>query len=237
MSENNSRIDLLEGMVEAVAHGRAGPGQPDVAAARARAGRGARARRRPAPRAGRAGPACCGWARPAATGRRPRAICLPSDPNGYVRLNLKGREAAGTLGREDVAPFVETLREGLMSFEDCEGGAAVAGVHDLFTEVKNGELDVRGRRAAGRAGRVGGAPGHARERRDLAPSRHDRAGGRAGRPDRPGRAGTWPTRGWWRCPASGGRVADGPRAPAGGRGRHGVRAAGRGCRWAAGAHR
>ena len=71
---------------------------------------------------------------------RTRVICQPSDPNGYLRLNLEGREAAGTLAREDVAPLVETLREGLMSFEDCEGGAAVAGVHDLFTEVKNGEL-------------------------------------------------------------------------------------------------
>ena len=54
---------------------------------------------------------------------RTHVICQPSDPNGYLRLNVKGREASGTLAREDVAPLVETLREGLMSFEDCEGGA------------------------------------------------------------------------------------------------------------------
>ena len=158
---------------------------------------------------------------------------MPSDPNGYLRLNLKGREAAGTLAREDVAPLVETLREGLMSFEDCEGGAAVAGVHDLFTEVKNGELasevdalpDVLVEWVRRPATHVSGvtSPRHGTIERAGGPGgptgrggrpRGRRVGGGGARRRRP----AWPT---------------GPR-PAGGRGRHGVRAAGRGCRWAAG---
>ena len=143
MAENNSRVDLLEGMVEAVAHG-----------GRGRASRMWRIRGR-VPGAVRERAADLLSERAAldlmlrmGTPRRDwsktQAICLPSDPNGYVRLNLKGREAAGTLRREDAAPFVETLREGLMSFEDLEGGPAVADVHDLFSQVKNGDAGSAG---------------------------------------------------------------------------------------------
>ena len=139
MRENNSRIDLLEAMVEAVAHGR-----------RTRAGRvwrlrasvpgGVRERAADLLPERAALDLMLRMGTPSRDWARTRVICQPSDPNGYLRLNLKGREAAGTVAREEAAPLVETLREGLMSFEDCEGGPAVAGVHDLFSELKNGEL-------------------------------------------------------------------------------------------------
>ncbi len=140
MSENNSRIDLLEGMVEAVAHGRSAQASR-MWRLRGRVPGGVRERAADLLPEQIALDLMLRMGTPRRDWSKARAICMPSDPNGYVRLNLKGREAAGTLRREDVAPFVETLREGLMSFEDCEGGAAVAGVHDLFTEVKHGEFE------------------------------------------------------------------------------------------------
>jgi predicted AlkP superfamily phosphohydrolase/phosphomutase len=140
MRENNSRIDLLEGMVDAVAHGRAG-GASRMWRIRGRVPAGLRERVSDLLPERTALDVMLRMGTPSRDWSQTRAICMPSDPNGYVRLNIKGREAGGILRREDAAAFVESLREGLMSFEDLEGGAAVAGVHDLLADVKNGELD------------------------------------------------------------------------------------------------
>ncbi len=138
MAENNTRVDLLEGMVEAVAHGRP-----------ARTSRMWRVRGRvPGVVRERAADllpertalnVMLKMATPSRDWSQTRVICLPSDPNGYLRVNLRGREAGGTVSAKDVPALVDELREGLMSFEDIEGGTACAGVHDLFTEVKGGE--------------------------------------------------------------------------------------------------
>lgn len=140
MAENNSRIDLLEGMVGSVAHGDAR--RPSrVWRIRGRVPGGVRERAADLMPERVALNLMLRMATPRRDWSQCRVICLPSDPNGYLRLNLRGREAAGTLSKADAAPFVETLREELMAFEDVEGGPAVAGVHDLFTDVKGGELD------------------------------------------------------------------------------------------------
>lgn len=139
MTENPSRIDLLEGMVEAVEVGRArGPGR--AWRIRGRVPGALRERAADLLPDSTAIDVMLRMGTPKRDFSRSRVICMPSDPNGYLRLNIKGREAAGALDPADVPAFVERLREGLMAFEDCEGGPAVAGVHDLFSEVKGGDL-------------------------------------------------------------------------------------------------
>ena len=146
MGENPSRIDLLDAMVESVVAGGDAPA-PGVERRpsslwrlRGRVPSGLRERVADLLPERAALGLMLRMGTPRRDWSRTRVICVPSDPNGYLRLNLKGREAAGVLEVADVPPFVERLREGLKSFEDIEGGAAVAEVHDLFTDVKNGEL-------------------------------------------------------------------------------------------------
>lgn len=147
MGENNSRIDLLEAMVGSVAANGDTPGPGSARGAsrlwrlRGRIPGGVRERAADLLPERAALNLMLRMVTPKRDWSRAQVICLPSDPNGYLRLNLKGREAAGVLSKSDVAPFVEGLREGLMGFEDIEGGAAVADVHDLFTDVKGGEIE------------------------------------------------------------------------------------------------
>lgn len=136
MGENTSRVDLLDGMLDAVL---------DPAARSSRASRTAgalwRLRGAAAPRFRsrvadlmpdraalalmlRLGIPRRDWA-------RTRAFVVPGEPHGFVRLNLRGRESAGSVAPEEAAGLVERLREGLLGFEDLEGGPAVAGVHDV----------------------------------------------------------------------------------------------------------
>ena len=85
----------------------------------------------------------------------------------------------------------------------------MAGVHDLFTEVKNGELDSEVDALPGRARGVGAPPGHTRERRHLA--RHgtiDRVGGPGGPT---GRAGGHEADAWVVAVPGEAAVAEGPR--------------------------
>jgi hypothetical protein len=139
MAENNGRIDLLEAMIGSVEDGVAR--RPSrVWRIRGRVPGGMRERAADALPDRAALNLMLRMGTPRRDWSQSRVICMPSDPNGYLRLNVKGREAAGIVAPSDVAPLVESLREGLMTFEDIEGGPAVAGVHDLFTDAKGGEL-------------------------------------------------------------------------------------------------
>jgi predicted AlkP superfamily phosphohydrolase/phosphomutase len=215
MGENNSRIDLIEGMVDSVAANGDAPsaerGPSSVWKIRGRIPGGLRERAADLLPERAALELMLRLVTPKRDWSRTRAICLPSDPNGYLRLNLKGREAAGVLSKADVVPFVENLREGLMGFEDIEGGTAVAGVHDLFNDVKGGEAgpevdhlpDVLVEWAPRPATSVSGvtSPRHGTIRR-------------AGGPGGPtGRSGGHVADAWLvAVPGRGSRIADGPPA-------------------------
>lgn len=56
---------------------------------------------------------------------RTRAFCLPSDEQGLVRLNIRGRERDGIVDPAERDALVEELTDGLMSFEGHDGEAAV----------------------------------------------------------------------------------------------------------------
>ncbi len=59
---------------------------------------------------------------------RTRAIALPGESNGYIRLNVRGRERDGIVAPEDVDELLDRLVEGLATFRDDDGGEAVAAV-------------------------------------------------------------------------------------------------------------
>lgn len=53
------------------------------------------------------------------------AFALPADAQGYVRLNLRGREREGIVGPEAVGELVSRIESGLATFDDIGGGPAV----------------------------------------------------------------------------------------------------------------
>lgn len=53
------------------------------------------------------------------------AFCLNGDPSGYVRLNLRGREAQGVLGPDEAAALKSFLREELLATTLPDGRPAV----------------------------------------------------------------------------------------------------------------
>jgi predicted AlkP superfamily phosphohydrolase/phosphomutase len=64
-----------------------------------------------------------------------KAFLLPSDEKGQIRLNLRGRERDGIVDPAEADALMTEIAEGLMTFEDLGGGAAVTGVDrtaDLF---------------------------------------------------------------------------------------------------------
>lgn len=60
-----------------------------------------------------------------------RAFAHPSDHQGYVRFNRRGRERDGIVGDAERQELVELLRDGLSDFRDPDGEPAVVGVDDV----------------------------------------------------------------------------------------------------------
>ena len=54
-----------------------------------------------------------------------RYFTLPMDYNGYIRLNIKGREKEGCINPADVEGVIKELGEALRSFRDIETGKPV----------------------------------------------------------------------------------------------------------------
>jgi predicted AlkP superfamily phosphohydrolase/phosphomutase len=75
--------------------------------------------------------------------RRTRAFALPCDVQGFVRLNLAGRERRGTVPGADAHALSEEIAEGLLSFEDMggdtDGAPAVSRVETTVSRVGVGE--------------------------------------------------------------------------------------------------
>jgi predicted AlkP superfamily phosphohydrolase/phosphomutase len=59
---------------------------------------------------------------------RIRAFAVPSDVQGFVRLNLRGREREGIVDPDDADELLDELTEGLLSFHDDEGRRVVDSV-------------------------------------------------------------------------------------------------------------
>lgn len=69
-----------------------------------------------------------------------KAFLLPSDENGQIRLNLRGRERDGIVDPAEAEALVTEIADGLMTFYDLGGGATVAGIDrtaDLFPGRRN----------------------------------------------------------------------------------------------------
>jgi predicted AlkP superfamily phosphohydrolase/phosphomutase len=60
---------------------------------------------------------------------RTPAFTLRADLNGYIRLNLRGREPHGIVAPADVGALCDRVAEGLMSFRDAASGEPV--IHEI----------------------------------------------------------------------------------------------------------
>ncbi|HEV2775551.1 MAG TPA: alkaline phosphatase family protein [Solirubrobacteraceae bacterium] len=144
MDVNSSRADLLPQMLEAVLRG--GPLPPDADGG----GPGAIWRLRAAIPPGARGAIAqalpdrvaleltarlelrgIDWSQTA-------AFCHPADNQGYIRLNLRGRERDGIVDPGEAGALLRTIAEGLATFRDPDGAPAVASV-DRVAEHHAGE--------------------------------------------------------------------------------------------------
>ncbi len=57
-----------------------------------------------------------------------KAFAHPAENQGYIRLNLRGRERDGIVDPADAPALMDEIAEGLSTFRDLDGGEAVAGV-------------------------------------------------------------------------------------------------------------
>jgi predicted AlkP superfamily phosphohydrolase/phosphomutase len=131
MDVNSSRADLLPEMLAAVLAGGPLPAGGDAGAIwRLRAAippraRGAIARTLPDRAAleltARLELRGIDWTRTA-------AFAHPADNQGYIRLNLRGRERDGIVAQADAGELLTLIADGLATFRDPDGEPAVAGV-------------------------------------------------------------------------------------------------------------
>ena len=131
MDVNSSRADLLPQMLAAVLSG--GPLPPDggggaiwrLRAAIPPGARGAIARALPDRTAleltARLELRGIDWSQTA-------AFCHPADNQGYIRLNLRGRERDGIVDAAEADALMRTIADGLATFRDPDGSPAVARV-------------------------------------------------------------------------------------------------------------
>jgi predicted AlkP superfamily phosphohydrolase/phosphomutase len=64
-----------------------------------------------------------------------KAFLLPSDENGQIRLNLRGRERDGVVDPAEADALMEQIAAGLRTFRDLDGGPSIEAVDraaDLF---------------------------------------------------------------------------------------------------------
>jgi predicted AlkP superfamily phosphohydrolase/phosphomutase len=69
---------------------------------------------------------------------RTRAFPLPTAHQGYVRLNLRGRERDGVVDPADAPALMDEISTGLLGFRDLDGGPCVAGVERVADVVGEG---------------------------------------------------------------------------------------------------
>ncbi|MCM2269404.1 MAG: alkaline phosphatase family protein [Thermoanaerobaculia bacterium] len=95
-------------------------------------------------------------------GRRRRAIAVPGENKGYVRINLRGRERDGIVEPGEVDELLHDIAAGLLTFRDPDGSPAISRVERMSELATRGaalaalpDLVVHwGERPAGRLARV-----------------------------------------------------------------------------------
>ena len=127
MTANTARIDFLDDMLARVLHGPAA-GRPKQGLLR----RFGEALPIPVRRAlTNAVPGALKdrimtrWTTGGVNWERTPAFTLRADLNGYIRLNIRGREPLGVVEPEAVDALAARLTEGLMSFRDADTGAPI----------------------------------------------------------------------------------------------------------------
>ena len=114
---------------------------------------------------------------------RTKAFVLPSDHNGQIRLNLRGRERDGIVDPGEADELRDRIAAGLLSFHDVDGGPAIAGV-DRMEDVVGPDAPARAllpdllvRWAETPATRLEGVESQRYGRIDRSGQGSDRAGG------------------------------------------------------------
>ena len=69
---------------------------------------------------------------------RTRAFAHPAENQGYVRLNLRGRERDGVVDPEDADGLMREIADGLMTFRDLDGTPAVESVRPVADQFPTG---------------------------------------------------------------------------------------------------
>lgn len=72
-----------------------------------------------------------------------RAFAQPADNQGYVRLNLRGRERAGIVDPEDADDLCARIADGLRTFTDPDGAPAVKDVERVADTFGDGRRATR----------------------------------------------------------------------------------------------
>jgi predicted AlkP superfamily phosphohydrolase/phosphomutase len=67
-----------------------------------------------------------------------RAFAHPAENQGYVRLNLRGRERDGIVEPEDADGLLREIADGLATFGDLDGGQAVESVRPVAEQFPSG---------------------------------------------------------------------------------------------------
>jgi predicted AlkP superfamily phosphohydrolase/phosphomutase len=62
---------------------------------------------------------------------RTRAVAVPGENKGYVRLNLKGREREGIVDPAKADDLMGTIAEGMLTFRDVDGSPSVVSVERM----------------------------------------------------------------------------------------------------------
>lgn len=70
-----------------------------------------------------------------------RAFSLPSDHDGYIRLNVRGRERDGIVDSSATDGLIEEISSGLRSFRDSEGTPCVDEIHRVADVLGSGAND------------------------------------------------------------------------------------------------
>jgi predicted AlkP superfamily phosphohydrolase/phosphomutase len=73
---------------------------------------------------------------------RTPAFALPTPHEGYVRLNLRGREREGIIDAGEADALLDAIAEGLATFRDSDGPHCIAGV-DRVSELVRGGAEAR----------------------------------------------------------------------------------------------
>lgn len=72
-----------------------------------------------------------------------KAFAHPAENQGYIRLNLRGRERDGIVTAEEAGPLMDRIADGLRTFRDLDGAPAVKSVErvaDIFASGARADL-------------------------------------------------------------------------------------------------